>query len=116
MLQAVMAPNAKLNREAGELPAYLRVCPGGVSLAVKVQPRASRNEIGEAAGGELKIKVTAPPVECAANEGLREFLAEILECPKSAVTLLRGETSRHKLVLVRGLSASAVAGKLARRT
>ena len=59
----------------------MRETSGGTLLSVKLQPRASRNEIGEPLGDELKIKVTAPPVDSAANQALIEFLAETLKCP-----------------------------------
>ena len=52
------------------IPNFLRAQPDGVLLAVKLQPRASKNEIVGPAGEELKIKVTAPPVDAAANEAL----------------------------------------------
>ena len=94
------------------LPAFLEDHPQGVYLSVKVQPRASRNEIGEAHGDELKIKVTAPPVDSAANEALRRLLADTLGCPRSAVQLVRGATSRHKQVLVAGMRAEDVAARL----
>jgi uncharacterized protein (TIGR00251 family) len=61
-------------------PTFLRETTGGVLLAVKLQPRASKNEIGEPLGDELKIKVTAPPVDAAANQALVELLAETLDC------------------------------------
>lgn len=93
-------------------PEFLRVQSDGVQLAVKLQPRASKNEIGGAIGPELKIKVTAPPVEAAANEALCRLLADTLDCPRSAVQLLRGHTSRHKTVLVRGVSAAEVLKRL----
>ncbi len=80
---------------------------------MKVQPRASANQIGEALGAELKIKVTAPPVESAANEALVRFLAEVLDCPRGAVQLVRGQTSRHKTVRITGLGAEEVAARLA---
>ena len=86
--------------------------PDGVLLSLKVQPRASKNEIGEVANGELKIKVTAPPVDAAANEAVLRLLAECLDCPRGAVQLIRGQTSRHKQVLIRGMSAEAVLEKL----
>ena len=81
-------------------------------LSLKVQPRASRNEIGAALGDELRVKVTAPPVDDAANEAVVRFLAEALDCPRSHVELVRGQTSRHKLVRLHGLSAEAVLAKL----
>jgi len=95
------------------LPTYLRATPGGVLLAVKLQPRASANEIGEALGDELKIKVTAPPVDSAANESLVKFLANRLGCAKNRIELIRGQTSRHKTVKLHGFIPEAVAEKLA---
>jgi uncharacterized protein len=93
-------------------PSFLQSQPNGVVLSLKVQPRASKNAIGEALGNELKVKVTAPPVDSAANEALVRFLAEVLGCSRGAVQLVRGQTSRHKQVLIQGMSAEAVAGKL----
>lgn len=93
-------------------PNFLREQAGGVLLSVKVQPRASRNEIGEALGDELKIKVTAPPVDAAANEALIRLLAEKLDCSRGKVELIRGQTSRHKTIKLHGFSAEAVAKKL----
>ncbi len=94
------------------LPTYLRATPGGTLLAIKLQPRASANEIGEALGDELKIKVTAPPVDSAANESLVKFLAGRLGCAKNRVELLRGQTSRHKTVKLHGFTPEEVAALL----
>jgi uncharacterized protein (TIGR00251 family) len=85
-------------------PTYLRETSGGTLLSVKLQPRASKNEIGEALGDELKIKVTAPPVDAAANQALVNFLAEKLDCPRGKVELLRGHASRHKKLLLHGFA------------
>lgn len=95
---------------------YLQHHPSGVLLSLKVQPRASKNAIAEALGNELKVKVTAPPVDSAANEALIRFLAEVLDCPRGAVQLLRGQTSRHKKVLLQGLKLEEVAAKLSARS
>ena len=94
------------------LPSFLQVHGAGVYLRVKLQPRASRNEIGEAVGDELKIKVTAPPVEAAANEALLRLLAETLDAPRNAIQLVRGNTSRHKVISLAGLSPEVVMAKL----
>jgi len=94
------------------LPSFLRVQADGVCLAVKLQPRASQNEIGPPLGDELKIKVTAPPVDAAANEALVRLLAETLDCPRGAVQLVRGQTSRHKTILIRGVAAETVLERL----
>ena len=61
---------------------FLRETSGGTLLSVKLQPRASQNKIGEPLGDELKIKVTAPPVDAAANQALIELLAEKLGCSR----------------------------------
>lgn len=91
---------------------FLKPGSGGAYIAIKVQPRASKNEIGPALGDELKVKVTAPPVDAAANEALIELLAETLDCPKSRVQITKGQTSRHKTIFVAGLTDMEVAGKL----
>ena len=91
------------------LPHYLRIQRGGILLSVKLQPRASANEIGEPLGDELRIKVTAPPVDSAANEALIRLLADHLNCPRNCIELLRGATSRHKVVKLHGLTAEHVA-------
>jgi len=98
------------------LPPFLRSLPDGVVLAVKLQPRASANEIGEPLGDELRVKVTAPPVDAAANEVLIRLLADALDCPRSRVELLRGHTSRHKVIKLHGLSVETVLQVVSRRT
>jgi hypothetical protein len=94
------------------MPAFLRAQADGVLLSVKLQPRASVNEIGEALGYELRIKVTAPPVDAAANEALVKLLAQQLHCPRNRVDLVRGHTSRHKVIKLHGLAAQDVVTKL----
>ena len=94
------------------VPGFLRVQSDGVLLSVKLQPRASASEIGEALGNELRIKVTAPPVDAAANEALLKLLAQQLHCPRNHVDLIRGHTSRHKTVKLYGLAAEEVLKRL----
>lgn len=93
-------------------PAYLKTQGDGVVLSIKVQPRASKNEIGEALGAELKVKVTAPPVDSAANEAVLRLLADVLDCPRGSVQLIRGNTSRHKQILIQRMPLDSVAAKL----
>jgi len=81
---------------------------GSVSFAVRVQPRASKNEVAGLMDGALKIRLQAPAVEDRANEALCEFLAEILKRPKSAVRILAGDRSRTKRVEVFGVTAAQV--------
>ena len=81
---------------------------GVVSFAVRVQPRASRDEISGEWQEGLKIRLTAPPVDDRANEALRRFLAASLKVPLSAVRIAAGERSRTKRVEVCGVTAEAV--------
>jgi len=91
---------------------FLRVQADGVLLSVKLQPRASANEICVPLGDELKIKVTAPPVDAAANEALVALLAKRLDCARGRVELLRGHKSRHKIVKLHGFTPEAAVQKL----
>ncbi len=93
-------------------PAYLKAQGDGVVLSIKVQPRASKNEIGEAMGAELRVKVTAPPVDSAANEAVLRLLADVLDCPRGSVKLIRGNTSRHKQILIQRMPLETVVAKL----
>lgn len=93
-------------------PGYLQAHADGVLVSLKVQPRASRNEVGPVAGNELRVRVTAPPVDAAANVAVIELLAETLDCPRNRIQLVRGQTSRHKVVKLFGFSVEAVAARL----
>jgi uncharacterized protein (TIGR00251 family) len=81
---------------------------GVVSFAVRVQPRASHDEIAGEWQEGLKIRLTAPPLDDRANEALRRFLAASLKVPLSAVRIAAGVRSRTKRVEVRGVTAGAV--------
>lgn len=96
------------------LPPFITARPDGVSVAIKLQPRSSSNEIGDVLGAELRIKVTAPPVDAAANEALLRLLADTLDCPRSQVELIRGQTTRQKVVKIYGMLAADVYRKLAK--
>lgn len=91
---------------------WLRESPEGVVLTLKVIPRSSVNAVAGPQADALKLKVTAPPVDSAANAEVVRFLAEVLEVPRGAVQLLRGATSRHKQVRVVGLTAAQVRQRL----
>ncbi len=81
---------------------------GSVTFAVRVVPRSSRNQIVGVEGGVLKIKLTAPPVEGAANAALIEFVAEWLGVRRSAVSIVSGDKARNKLVRVNGVTRAQV--------
>ena len=78
----------------------------GVTFAVRVLPRSSRNEIVGESEGVLKIKLTAPPVEGAANKALVEFLSGKLKVAKSRISIVTGQSGRSKVVAVAGLDKS----------
>ncbi len=75
-----------------------------VTLSVRIQPRASKNEIVRMEGGGIKIRLTAPPVDGAANEALVKFLADNLSVAKSQVEIVSGLTSKNKTVRIDGVS------------
>ena len=79
-----------------------------VRFRVRLQPRASRDEIAGAADGVLRVRLHAPPVDGAANDALVAFLAERLAIPRRGVRIVTGATSRTKLIEVEGVSTAAV--------
>jgi uncharacterized protein (TIGR00251 family) len=93
-------------------PARKEAGEGETRLTVQVLPRASRNGIVAVDGTTLRVRVTAPPADGAANQAVRDVLAEALDCPRSAVTILRGRTARTKLVGVTGLSRRELLSRL----
>jgi len=84
-----------------------------VRLTVRAKPRASKSRIVRAQGLQLEVALAAPPVDDAANEALLEVLAAALSVRASALRLVVGETSKHKVVEVTGLSAEDAAARLA---
>ena len=81
---------------------------GTVIFKVRVQPRASTNEVSGVVDGALKIRLQAPAVEDRANRALCELVAQLLKRPKSAVRILSGERSRTKRLEVMGATAAEV--------
>lgn len=79
-----------------------------VRFSVRVQPRAARSGVAGSYGGSLKVRLTAPPVDGAANAALVELLAERLGVPKRDVSIVGGAASRSKVVEVRGVKAELV--------
>ncbi len=91
-----------------DLAEFLKDGPEGARLALKVHPRAKRNEVGETDGDVLRIKVTALPVDSAANEAVVKLLAKRLGVSKGMVRIVRGQTSRLKVVEIQGVTAREV--------
>jgi hypothetical protein len=86
--------------------------PRHSTLCVRVQPRASRNAIVGWTGDTLKLKLTAPPIEGAANDACLTFLSRLLDVPASHLSLLVGERSRTKLIRITGLTHEQVQARL----
>mgnify|MGYP003338311304 CR=1 FL=1 len=89
------------------LPCLTAHADGSVTLTLRVQPRASRTAIAGMHGDALKVQVSAPPVDAAANEAVVALVAELLGVPRSAVGIIRGATSRTKVVRAHGVTVSA---------
>jgi hypothetical protein len=77
----------------------------GVTLKIKVEPRSSRKGISGVVGDAIKIKVNAPPVGGAANEELIEVLSEEFGIKKTSIKILRGISSRNKVVEIEGVTS-----------
>jgi len=84
--------------------AALEARADGVLLRVKVQPRASRSAVLGEQGGRIRIALTAPPVEGAANEALLKFLASVFSVRHHQIEFKSGEHSRDKSVVIRGVT------------
>mgnify|MGYP002085373625 FL=1 len=81
-------------------------------MRVRVSPRASRDGLGGERQGALVVRITAPPVEGAANDAVLRLLARVLRVPASAVEVRHGATGRDKLLHVAGLDAASVRARL----
>jgi uncharacterized protein (TIGR00251 family) len=92
----------------------VRDIPSGAAFQVRVQPRARKNALIGEIGEAVKVALTAPPVEGRANEACTAFFAELLNVPRSSVTIAAGESSRNKVIRVSGLSAALVSERLAK--
>lgn len=99
-----------------EVANAIREIPGGISILVRAQPRASRSAVvgpmETASGVALKVAITAPPVEGAANAAIVELLADRLGVAKRSVSIARGETGREKQVHVLGITAAEAVARL----
>ena len=84
----------------GAPPGWVRHEPGAIVLALHVQPGAKRTEVAGTYGDALKVRLAAPPVDGKANAELVRFLAEAFGVAQRDVAILRGETSRRKLVRI----------------
>jgi uncharacterized protein (TIGR00251 family) len=86
---------------------------GGIAIDVRVIPRADRSGIAGTRGSALLVRLSAPPARGAANRELIDVIATVLDVPKSAVSIVRGELSRAKRIRVRGIDAGTARLRLA---
>lgn len=91
-----------------EPSSWIQKTEEGTLLRVYVQPRAGRNEVVGVHEGSLKVRLTAPPVDGEANKECIKFLAKLLSVPKSHLRIIQGDKSRHKTLLVRGMTPEAL--------
>lgn len=89
--------------------AYYQEKPDGLVVHVRVQPRASRNQLDGLVDDRLRVRLTAPPLEGEANKACGIFLAEVLGVARSKVTLVAGPKSREKAFKVEGDPAALLA-------
>ena len=87
---------------------------GGVTIKVRVQPRAPRTEIIGEHAGAIKMRVAAPPVDGKANEECRRYLAKLLKVGATSVEIISGDSSRDKVIRVSNISALRVLEALGR--
>jgi len=85
----------------------IQALPDGFSFKLHVQPRSARNRIVGLHGDALKLKLTAPPVEGAANKACLEVLVQALGVPKSCLEITAGQSSRLKKIFIRCSPAEA---------
>jgi uncharacterized protein YggU (UPF0235/DUF167 family) len=90
----------------------IRTLAGGVRLEVRVIPRSPRAAVDGVRDGRLVLRVTAPPVDHAANEAVIAAIADALSIPKRAVRVGTGETSRNKSLDVDGVTAEQATAAL----
>jgi len=95
---------------------WISAASGGVRIQVRVQPRASRNELIGVAGDCLKVRLTAPPVEGEANRQLQKFLGEVFCCSPGNIQIVRGSAGRLKLVEIAGVGENEAIRMVSMRT
>lgn len=91
------------NIQHSDVPSFVRQQGTSLLASVRVLPRSSRNEV-RLGSDSLRVSLTAPPVEGAANEALVALLAEKLRLPKRQIQVARGATSRQKMLSIEGLT------------
>lgn len=84
----------------------------GICFPAVIQPRSSRNTLAGLHNGQLKLKLTAPPVDGAANKSCINFLADLFEISPSRVAIVRGATARNKVIYFEDMDEKTFSSKL----
>jgi len=101
-----------LSSGATDLLIPIQQTSAGTTFTVKVHPRAKKNVITGEVGDDLKLALTAPPVDGKANDACIDFFAKLLKVPRSSVTIAAGQSSRNKVIRVSGVTAQQVRQRL----
>jgi uncharacterized protein (TIGR00251 family) len=101
--------------EVRKIVLEIRLTADGVVFTVRVQPRASKDEVAGEIDGAMKVRLRAPALEDRANDALCEYLARLLKTPKWAVRILSGDRSRVKRIAIRGVTEPEVRGLLTQK-
>lgn len=86
---------------------------GAVTFRLRVQPRASRDEVAGEHNGAIKLRISAPPIDGKANEACRRLIAKLVGVSPSAVEIIAGESSKDKVIRVHNVTAERIRQLLA---
>lgn len=90
----------------------IKTCKEGIQFAATIQPRSSKNSISGLHNNTLKIRLTSPPVEGAANRLCIKYLAEFLDISPSRVSIVQGLTGRNKTIRIEGMDETSFLNKI----
>jgi len=93
-------------------PGVITPVPGGVRTALRVLPRSSRTTIDGIRAGRLVVRVTAPPVDGAANAAVVQVIARRLDLPARAIAIAAGDSGRNKTLIVTGIGQADAEARL----
>ena len=95
------------------MPLQIKKCKEGIQFAATIQPRSSKNSIAGLHNDTLKIRLTSPPVEGAANRLCVKYLAGFLDISPSRVSIVQGLTGRNKTIRIEGMDEKTFLNKIA---
>ena len=90
----------------------IRDSGSGIDIRLHIQPKAACDELAGLHNGAIKLRISAPPADNAANRAVVEFFSALLKVPKSRITFLRGQKSRDKILRITGITLEDVTNRL----